>query len=172
MKSAKVFYKIAYLIIVVLVAVFTVGSAFAWFFDRKDAEFSITGSSAGAYFESGNGSAEKPFIISNTTHMHNLAVLQNTGKLDTKYYYQIKKGVDIDMSGRYIPPIGNDAHPFIGDFNGNGQTLKNLQVTTNKTLLEDEYPLHATRGETGYKFSQAVGLFGITRGEQWLGIGR
>ena len=162
MKSAKVFYKIAYLIIVVLVAVFTVGSAFAWFFDRKDAEFSITGSSAGAYFESGNGSAEKPFIISNTTHMHNLAVLQNTGKLDTKYYYQIKKGVDIDMSGRYIPPIGNDAHPFIGDFNGNGQTLKNLQVTTNKTLLEDEYPLHATRGETGYKFSQAVGLFGMT----------
>ena len=160
MKSAKVLYKIAYLLIVVLVAVFTVGYAFAWFFDRKEAEFSITGSSQGAYFESGDGSAEKPFVISNPTHMHNLAVLQNTGKLDTKYYYEIKKTItEIDMSGRYIPPIGNDEHPFIGDFNGNGKTLAGLQVTTNKTLLKDEYPRHA---DTNYEFSQAVGLFGMT----------
>lgn len=160
MKSAKVLYKIAYLLIVVLVAVFTVGYAFAWFFDRKEAEFTISGSSQGAYFESGDGSAEKPFVISNPTHMHNLAVLQNTGKLDTKYYYEIKKTItEIDMSGRYIPPIGNDEHPFIGDFNGNGKTLAGLQVTTNKTLLKDEYPRHA---DTNYEFSQAVGLFGMT----------
>lgn len=160
MKSAKVLYKIAFFIIALMVAVFTVGYAFAWFLDRKDdAEFSITGKSAGAYFESGTGTETNPFIISNTTHMHNLAVLQNTGKLDQKYYYEIKKGVNIDMSGRYIPPIGNDAHPFIGDFNGNGQSLANLNVTTNKTLLKDEYPAHA---RPAYEFSQAVGLFGMT----------
>lgn len=164
MKSSKVLYKIAYFLIVILVAVFTVGYAFAWFFDRKDdAEFSITGKSAGAYFESGNGSEETPFIISNPTHMHNLAVLQNSGKLNNqKYYFQIKKTVkndEIDMTGRYIPPIGNDEYPFIGDFDGNGKTLKNLQVTTNKSDLAQEYPNHA---KEEYEFSQAVGLFGMT----------
>lgn len=160
MKSAKVLYKIAYLLIVIFVAVFTVGYAFAWFFERKNAEFTISGSSAGAYFESGDGSEETPFIISNPTHMHNLAVLQNMGKLDKKYYFQIKKTISsIDMAGRYIPPIGNDEHPFIGDFDGNGKALKNLNVTTNKTLLKDEYPAHA---KSTYEFSQAVGLFGMT----------
>lgn len=161
MKSAKVLYKIAYLLIVVLVAVFTVGYAFAWFFDRKDAEFTISGKSAGAYFESGDGSADKPFIISNPTHMHNLAVLQNMGKLDTKYYFEIKDSLTepIDMTGHYIPPIGNDAHPFVGDFDGNGKALANLNVTTNKDFLRSEYPNHA---RDTYEFSQAVGLFGMT----------
>ncbi|MDE7257047.1 MAG: hypothetical protein K2N50_03725, partial [Clostridia bacterium] len=155
------------LIVALLVAVLmTVGYVFAWLVDRVQSELIISGTSAGAYFDSGNGSQETPFIIANPTHMHNLAVLQNTGKFvdrdgnPKKYYFEIKESVDtIDMSGHYIPPIGNDKNPFIGDFNGKGKTLANLKVTTDKTLLEDEYPAHA---KSDYEFSQAVGLFGMT----------
>ncbi|MDE7380140.1 MAG: Ig-like domain-containing protein, partial [Clostridia bacterium] len=163
--KAKV-YKLARLIIALLVAVFTVGYAFAWLVNRKDADVTINGTSDGAYFDSGDGSKETPFVIANPTHMHNLAVLQNTGRFvdeygtPKKYYFEIKKTVDeIDMNGRYIPPIGNDQYPFIGDFNGNGKTLSNFIVTTNKNELAAEYPLHKS---ADYEFSQAVGLFGMT----------
>lgn len=162
-------FKLASLTVALLAAVIlTVGYVFAWFFDSKNADFSINGKSAGAYFDSGDGSAEKPFVIANPTHMHNLAVLQNTGRfvsdgVQQQYYFEIKKTVEaIDMSGRYIPPIGNDEFPFIGIFNGNGKTLANLQVTTDKELLKYDYP--AESDET-YEFSRAVGLFGMTGGE-------
>ena len=144
---------------------FTVGYAFAWFVDRKDAIFSISGASAGAYFDSTSGdgtSEEEAFVIANSTHMRNLAVLQNTGRFrGDKYYFKIKDSVDeIDMGSLWLPPIGNDDNPFIGEFNGNGKTISNLKVTTDKSLLtEANYP---TQAAPAYKFSQAVGLFGNT----------
>ncbi|MCM1439039.1 MAG: Ig-like domain-containing protein [Roseburia sp.] len=163
-------YKVISLIVALLVAVLmTVGYVFAWLIDRRQSELKISGTSAGAYFDSGDGSAETPFVIANPTHMHNLAVLQNMGRFvdrngnPQKYYFTIKESVAaIDMSGRYIPPIGNDEYPFIGDFNGKGKTIANLQVTTNKEDLKDEYPRHA---DSDYEFSQAVGLFGMTGGD-------
>ncbi len=153
------------LIVAVLVAVFTVGYAFAWFFEKKDANFELTGASAGAYFDvtSGNGTSEdEAFIISNATHMRNLAVLQNTGRFrNNKYYFRIKDDVTVlNMGSLWLPPIGNDDEPFIGDFNGNGKTIANLKVTTDKALLtETSYPNQAA---PGYEFSQSVGLFGNT----------
>ena len=159
-------FKLISLIVALLAAVaLTVGYVFAWFLDKRDANFTVNGHSAGAYFDSGDGSKEKPFVIANPTHMHNLAVLQNTGRFVTggaqkQYYFEIKKTIDeIDMSGIYIPPIGNDEFPFIGIFNGNGKTLANLKVTTNKSLLGKNYP---TESSTDYAFSRAVGLFGMT----------
>lgn len=160
-------YRAISLIVALLVAVLmTVGYVFAWLVDRRQSELVISGTSAGAYFDSGDGSEETPFVIANPTHMHNLAVLQNAGKFvdrngnPKKYYFEIKKTVNIiNMSGHYIPPIGNDEYPFIGDFNGNGKTLANLRVTTDKDDLLAEYPRHA---DNNYEFSQAVGLFGMT----------
>lgn len=161
-------FKLASLIVALIAAVaLTVGYVFAWFFDKRDADFSLNGHSAGAYFDSGDGSKEKPFVIANPTHMHNLAVLQNTGRFSTggvqkQYYFEIKKTIDeIDMSSVYIPPIGNDEYPFIGIFNGNGKTLSNLKVTTNKSLLGENYPIESSED---YAFSRAVGLFGMTGG--------
>lgn len=163
--KAKV-YRVAGLIVALLVAVFTVGYAFAWVFNRRDADLKLSGSSAGAYFESGNGSQEKPFVISTSTHMRNLAVLQNNGRFvnadgkPAQFYFEIKKTVsELNMNGRYIPPIGNDEYPFIGKFNGNGKTIKNLHVTTDKLDLSDDYPVQSGND---YAFSRAVGLFGMT----------
>lgn len=166
MKVRAKVYRLASLIIALLVAVFTVGYAFAWLANRKDSDITINGTSDGAFFDGGDGSKENPFIITNYNHMHNLAVLQNTGRLvdesgnPKKYYFEINKNVDaVDMSGKYIPPIGNDENPFIGDFNGNGKTITNVVVTTNKSDLAADYPLHAS---ADYEFSRAVGLFGMT----------
>ncbi|MDE6374093.1 MAG: hypothetical protein K2L72_06290, partial [Clostridia bacterium] len=106
--KAKI-YRVTGLIVALLVAVLTVGYAFAWIFNRRDADLELSGSSAGAYFESGNGSQEKPFIISTSTHMRNLAVLQNNGRFvdadgnPAQYYFEIKNTIsELDMNGRYI----------------------------------------------------------------------
>lgn len=166
--KAKVIYKALSLIVALLVAAFAVGYAFAWLVNRKDADFDLNGSSAGAYFDSGSGSADDPFVIANRIHMRNLAVLQNTGRFtrdgkQDKYYFKIKDSVDtIDMDGMYIPPIGNDTYPFISEFDGRGKTIANLKVTTNKDELGDDYPVQSA---DDYQFSRAVGLFGMTGGE-------
>lgn len=167
--KAKV-YKAICLFVALVVAVFTVGYAFAWFIDRRNSPFKISGASAGAYFDSTSGdgtSEEEAFVIANATHMRNLAVLQNTGRFvgadgnPKTYYFKIKDSVDeIDMGDLWLPPIGNDKDPFIGVFNGNGKTIKNLKVTTDKTKLTVEnYP---TQASPEYEFSNAVGLFGNT----------
>lgn len=167
MKNRTKVYKALSLIVALMVCLFTVGYAFAWLIDRKDVSFNISGNSAGAYFDSGDGLTEETaFVIANSTHMRNLAALQNTGKFvdasgkPKKYYFEIKKTVKvINMQGKYMPPIGNDKFPFIGDFNGNGKTLANITVTTNKNLLKTDYPIQSSKE---YLFSQSVGLFGKT----------
>ncbi|MDE6074825.1 MAG: hypothetical protein K2G26_00135, partial [Clostridia bacterium] len=169
MKAKAKIYKTICLIVALAVAVFTVGYAFAWFVNRRNSPFEISGTSAGAYFDSTSGDGKAPgaghaFIIANPTHMRNLAVLQNSGRFrGEKYYFEIKESVDeIDMDGLWLPPIGNDEHPFISIFNGKGKTIKNLKVTTDKSLLTKEmYPIEAS---DSYEFSNAVGLFGNTEG--------
>ncbi|MCM1545889.1 MAG: Ig-like domain-containing protein [Clostridiales bacterium] len=174
MKTKGKAFKLLSLIVALSVAVLmTVGYVFAWFLDKKEVEFTINGMSAGSYFDpiSGDGTSPEfiegttkgPFVISNATHMHNLAALQNTGKFgDTKYYFELKNDIVMtksDGNTMYMPPIGNDEYPFRGTFNGNGKTIANLVVTTDKDLLGDDYPAHK---KPEYEFSRAVGLFGMT----------
>lgn len=156
-KAVKI--RILSLITALSVAVFTVGYAFAWIINHRDADFNINGESAGAYFAGGDGTKGNEFIITNRTHMYNLAWLQNTGRLsDRKYYFKV--GNSFDMGDMKLPPIGNDEYPFGHDFNGNGCTISNLQVTTNK----DELTAFAASKDT-YEFSNAVGMFGMTNAD-------
>lgn len=158
-------YCLSCLIIAILVAVFAVGYAFAWLIDYKDTELKINGSSAGAYFAGGTGKQDDPYIITNSTHMYNLAWLQNTGRLidfndvekkQKKYYFAL--GSNVEMNGVKLPPIGNDEYPFISEFDGNGYTISNLQITTDKSQL---YAC-PVKNDPDYKFSNAVGMFGMT----------
>lgn len=145
--------KIVNLILAVFLALFAVGYAFAWFASSTSQKSGITGS-AGAYFAAGAGTEADPFIIADAWHLSNLAALQDTGRLGTKYYFEL--GNDIDMSGIVVPPIGTADNPFLGDFNGNGHTIFNLVVSTNKNVLAngDMY--------SGVAFSNFVGMFGRT----------
>ncbi|MDE7087202.1 MAG: hypothetical protein K2O67_03315, partial [Clostridia bacterium] len=158
-------YNLSCLILAIIVAVFAVGYAFAWLFDYKGTDLIINGSSAGAYFAGGTGKEDDPYIITNSTHMYNLAWLQNTGRLidpldpaknQKKYYFKL--GANVQMKGVKLPPIGNDEYPFISEFDGKGYTISNLQITTDKSQL---YAC-PVKNDPNYKFSNAVGLFGKT----------
>lgn len=165
--------KLINLIVAVLVALFCIGQAFAWFATgRISRDSGFNGSSAGAYFAYGTGTKEDPFGINKKYHLYNLAWLQNTGRLvdangtPKQYYFELdpemtdkEMAEELDMSDFWLPPIGNDKNPFIGVFNGNGKTIKNLRITTNKKLLT------ANPADEKYEFSNAVGFFGMTGSE-------
>ncbi len=155
---SKKIIKLINLIVAVLIATVMVGYAFAWFIDIREEPQQINGSSGTPYFESGDGSAADPYIISNRYHMFNLAWLQNTGRLTQKYYFKVKN--DLDLTDIWLPPIGTDKYPFKGDFNGNGKTVIDLKVTTDEDKLR-EYGLPANKD----RFSNAVGMFGMTSNE-------
>lgn len=154
--------KIINLIVAVLIALFAIGQAFAWFLDGKMSLWQgFGGSSAGAYFAYGTGTEADPFGIDNKYHMYNLAWLQNTGRLDDEYYFELSEELTdpLDMDDMWLPPIGNDAHPFTGKFNGNGKEISGLKITTDKDLLKEEYAIPVN---DDYEFSNAVGTFGMT----------
>lgn len=149
--------KIINLIVAVLVSVFALGHAFAWLVgNRLDSFQNFNGSSGSPYFESGDGLTEKTaFVITNQYHLYNLAWLQNTGKFDKQYYFKVDNDISID-GNFWLPPIGTDDNPFEGIFNGNGNKIKNLQVTTNSTKLT------GVVSGASVKYSNAVGMFGMT----------
>ena len=148
--------KIINLIVAVLVSVFALGHAFAWLVgNRLESLQDFNGSSGSPYFASGTGAQNDPFIITNQYHMYNLAWLQNTGKFDKQYYFQV--GNDISIPENFwLPPIGTDTNPFEGVFNGKGYKITNLQVTT------DNSKLTGVVSGTSVKYSNAVGMFGMT----------
>jgi len=157
--------KIINLIVAVLIALFCIGQAFAWLVeDRITRTKGFGGSSAGAYFAYGDGSQDNPFGINTKYHMYNLAWLQNTGRLTksdgSAYYFELDPDMQgaLNMDDVWLPPIGNDDHPFASVFDGNGMSIANVKITTNKNKLTSS----AATGD--YRFSNAVGLFGMTTG--------
>ena len=181
----KLRYKIISLILALFVAIFATGTVFAWF-SNQSWKLDMNGLSDGAYFAYGDGSATKktldgeewdgtngvwdrntgPFGITLSFHMFNLAWLQNTGRFknenvndeEGKYYFELGGNVDMEDFGRNVvlPPIGNAECPFESEFNGNGFSISNLIISTNKKVL------YGKPADENYAFSSAVGLFGMT----------
>ena len=103
------------------------------------------------YFYAGDGTPANPYEIVSPVHFYNLTRLQNLGVFPQKTYFQIGHVFDendglrcinpgsqneydsyLDMSSlssSMVIPIGNEATPFVGNFNGNGIPVKNLTVT-------------------------------------------
>jgi hypothetical protein len=133
----KVFIKKIFFTFIILIfcAVLITAPVFAWFTEIKLYKPDITGTSIINYFAGGTGTESDPYIINDKKHIHNLAWLQALGLLqDKKYYFRL--GADIDMQGIAVPPIGTEAKPFIGNFDGNGYTISNLFVSNNKSELK------------------------------------
>ncbi len=179
------YIKIVNLIVALLVALFCVGQVFAWLADRRyEDDKNFGGSSASPYFAYGDGTATKkdvngdtwtpasgvdwdkktgPYGLESYNHLYNLAWLQNNGRFfdsstqqETQYYFELADNISI--GDYWLPPIGNDDHPFIGIFDGNGHTISGLKITTDKEKLEQS----AMPTTEGYVFSNAVGFFGNT----------
>ena len=173
----RIFRSLAALLIIVIS--FSAIS-FAWLASGKYLNFpsSFGGSATPAYFAGGDGSKDNPFRITNAVHLYNLAWLQYLGYFnrrdgfnnDRDQTYFALDG-NIDMRGRAIPPIGTEEYPFIGKFDGNGKTVKNLTISNKKGTGDLVYsPTNAKFSNNILRFVddskahdiEIVGMFGVT----------
>lgn len=161
--------KLRWILGLTLVTAFvsTITASLTWFDNRINWKPSITGSSAAAYFAYGDGSQDHPYGIKTPRHLYNLAWLQYLGQFNgnnkkAPVYFEIDKKVrDVDMSTiGAIPPIGTVEHPFIGVFNGNGKTIKNLNISNAYGDFKST-PYSVNSGNYSNKPQNIIGMFGV-----------
>lgn len=149
------------LLLFCLCALLLAGAAvtYAWYRPIKlnFAPAKVDGSIRASYFESGDGSQDKPFEIAKPEQFYNLAWLQYLGKFNeagengaipTTYFYL---SADIDMTGYVLPPVGTEKYPFVGNFDGKGKTVTGLKIA-----VPTDLPI-----EGEYENPQIVGAFGV-----------
>lgn len=78
-------------------------------------------------FAAGNGSQGAPYQISTAGELANLAKMVNGGETDENTYFELT--ADINLGGKEWTPIGTKDNRFLGKFNGNGNTIKNLKIS-------------------------------------------
>ena len=106
-----------------------------------------TGAEAGIYYVNG------VLTINSAANLKLIAEMVNKG---TNNYFEgetIKLGADIDLKNEEWTPIGSMVmdHGFMGNFDGNGKTIKNLKIT------------QITPDADNYAYA---GLFGLTEGTE------
>lgn len=160
-----------------LVSIATVTtSTLAWFtlagnisFGTDANDINVTGGSVAKYYESGTGTENDPYIISNRNHVYNLAWLQYIGYYNEQSlngvgvqqkYFRVKN--DINLQGLTIPPIGTDKYPFIGHFDGNNKVISNFTISNDDPSEDDSdfgvaKPSHLHGGEQ----PEIIGFFGV-----------
>ncbi len=99
---------------------------------------------AGIYYVNGE------LVLSTAAALRTFAQKVNTG-VDYFGGKTIKLGADIDLNNEEWTPIGSAVkdHGFMGNFDGNGKTIKNLKIS------------NITPDADGYVYA---GLFGVTEG--------
>lgn len=172
-------------------------STVAWFKYGIDIAFGdgstvpIKAGAEAAYFGGGDGTENKPYIISDRTHLYNLAWLQYIGTFNVdnikkatptvqiqELYFQIT--ADIDMENLTLPPIGTETYPFFGHISGvykDENNVEHVATISNLIISNDdprptasdfgitkpsEIPAHAfVLGEDSNHLTRAEGLFGV-----------
>ncbi|MDY4643209.1 MAG: hypothetical protein SO410_04125, partial [Candidatus Enterosoma sp.] len=151
-----------------------IASSIAWFDHKTTLTPAILqGSTQGAYFGGGNGTADTPYLIKNQRHLYNLAWLQYLGEfnktdtdpstIDKQYYFKRDdslKDSGLDRKDFVLPPIGTESNPFLGNFDGNNVTINNLTVSNNFNDL-NKHPYNVTSDSFNKENIQIVGFFGI-----------
>lgn len=149
------------LLLFCLCALLLAGAAvtYAWYRPIKlnFAPAKVDGSIRASYFQSGDGTQAQPFEIAKPEQFYNLAWLQYLGRFNeadgngaipTTYFYL---SADINMTGYVLPPVGTEKYPFVGNFNGNGNTVTGLNIA-----VPTDLPI-----EGEYEKPQIVGAFGV-----------
>lgn len=151
-----------------------IASSIAWFDHKTTLTPAILqGSTQGAYFGGGNGTADTPYLIKNQRHLYNLAWLQYLGEfnqtekdptaIDKQYYFKRDdslKDSGLDRKDLVLPPIGTESNPFLGNFDGNDVTINNLTVSNNFNDF-NKHPYNVTSDSFNKENIQIVGFFGI-----------
>lgn len=143
----------------------TIAVSYAWFLHDDNVDPIAQGYSGSAYFAYGDGgnpdNGGKPYGINTPRHLYNLAWLCYL--YPNKYadkYYEIDPNLSaegLNMSGWVLPPIGTDANPFTGYFDGNGKTIKNLTTSNNISDYKDSPKPSTVSSISG---CDVIGLFG------------
>ncbi len=139
---------------IVVCLVFVVTMSYAWFTESNTKKTTIDGSTPTAYYKSGDGTKDNPYVIARPVHLYNFAWLQYMGtynKLDSDgnlipTYFKIESdetdengNAVLDMSNTnysILPPIGTEANPFVGNFDGNNTIIKGLTTSSNDFKLK------------------------------------
>lgn len=142
-------------------------STVAWFSTKDEINY-VDGGAVASYFKSGHGTEQDPYIIASRNHVYNLAWLQYIGYFNDstnfgglhQYYFEVEN--DIDMEGLTIPPIGTEKYPFLGHFDGNGNTISNFTISNDDPAPDSSdfgvaKPVNLYDGEV----SNIVGFFGV-----------
>ena len=97
--------------------------------------------------EGGDGTKEHPYEIKTTDQLETFRDLVNGANdqtADPDAHAKLMNNIDLSSvcgaelnGGTSWTPIGNDAHQYIGTFDGNGKTIKNLYIN-NTTSYEDQ----------------------------------
>ena len=167
-----------------ILSAFTVAAAttatVAWFKFGTDITFGNQGQvklqagAEGAYFAYGEGSSSKPYGISDRIHLYNLAWLQYIGYFDgsdtlqpLQPYFELADSIPstgLDMTGIVLPPIGTEQYPFIGNFDGNGKTIVNLNISNDDpTQSTSDFGIMKpdSTALSGTDNPEIVGFFGV-----------
>lgn len=137
----------------------TIAVSYAWFLHDENVDPIAQGYSGSAYFAYGDG-VNTPYGINTPRHLYNLAWLcyvDPTNYANKKYEIDEHLQGNLDMTGWVLPPIGTDANPFIGYFNGNGKTIKNLTTSNNIGDFNDSPKPSTVSSISG---CDVIGLFG------------
>ena len=100
------------------------------------------------------------YTISSAEQLAYLAKAVNSGLISTegKTY---KLTSTINLENKYFTPIGTEAHPFKGTFDGNGYVIKNLTIDGDITVYGQSY-LNTARVDIGEGLTRNYGaLFGF-----------
>ena len=162
------------LVSILLFIAFTV-TGYAWLCVVSDIlDGNLDGSAVMGYFEGGEGTKEKPYLIKYPYQVYNLAWLQYLGQFNKEdkdgniiqVYFQLID--DINMENMVLPPIGTYDNPFVGHFDGAGHLIYNLTVSNYLDIdtAETEFgivtrPLSVTEIDPEEKMVSVVGFFGV-----------
>jgi len=159
------------LMTVLLAIAVTITINYAWFVKSYDVNPLADGSSVDAYYYTGSGTEQDPYVITTPRHLYNLAWLQYLGKYnrDAKSgttfpatYFRLGMEADgtLDMSGWPLPPIGTTKYPFIGNFNGNGWTITGLTTTNTWSEFGTKHPSTVNQSNFEKANCSVIGFFG------------
>ena len=156
------------------ITTFVVANSFAWFTESNKKTPTINGSTPTAYYKSGDGTKDNPYVIARPVHLYNFAWLQYMGtynkvdddgtvkqtyfKIDDELATDSNGNKVLDMKGYALPPLGTEDNPFVGDFDGNGAIITNLTIS-NKYGDYSRTPSSVT--SSNFDAPQVIGLFGV-----------
>ncbi len=158
------------LLIIVSLTVAVISSALAWFSPVNSIDENIGGGVYAGYFAGGDGTISDPYLLTNSTHVYNLAWLQYLGFFNIEQedengktvigqnYFRLER--DVDMGGLVIPPIGTVKYPFVGNFWGQGYKITGA-VVSNYLLTDDEGISKRPISVKEISDASVVGFFGV-----------